>query len=221
MRALITQRESANRYGELTDVLESRYVEYFSRLGIFVQPVSNFLPDGGEFLLKDGMADALILTGGGELPPQFYHERSGAERQPHRDSTERLLIERFREQKKPILAICRGMQYVNGLMGGKISRLDSLKTARPIRTDHPVKVLGEQWLVNQYHNDGIFLTDLAPGLEELAVDYDNGVVEAFTVPGEHILGLQWHPERPFSDRGTEKKTAELICRFFGLECGRR
>lgn len=217
MRALITQREAVNEYGELTDMLESSYVEYFSRLGVAVYPVSNFFLDRGEFLLKDGAFDALILTGGGELPPQFYRDLRGAGRQPHRDETERLLIERFRMQGKPILAICRGMQYINGLMGGKISRLDALKTPRPIRTDHPVEIAGGQWLVNQYHNDGIFLADLAPRLEALALDNDNGVVEAFTVPGECILALQWHPERPFKDRETEKKTAEMV-RIF-LETG--
>lgn len=217
MRALITQREATDSYGELVDVLETRYIEYFSKLGITVSPVSNFFSDRGESLLKNEMSDALILTGGGELPPQFYREQRGRGRQPHRDETEQLLIEQFRAQGKPILAICRGMQYINGLMGGKISRLDSLRMPRPVKIDHPVVLAGEQWLVNQYHNDGIFLADLAPGLEVLAVDHDNDVVEAFTLPGEHILALQWHPERPFKDQRTERKTAEMVRSF--LETG--
>lgn len=215
MRALITQREAVDSYGEPVDMLEARYIEYFSRLGITVSPVSNFFPDRGGFLPKNEVFDALILTGGGELPPQFYREQREPRRQPHRDETEQLLIEQFRTNGKPILAICRGMQYINGLMGGKISRLDSLRIPRPVKIDHPVVIAGEQWLVNQYHNDGIFLADLAPGLEVLAMDHDNGIVEAFTFPGEHILALQWHPERPFTDWRTEKKTAELVRAFLG------
>ena len=94
-----------------------------------------------------------------------------------------------------------------------------MRLPRPIKVDHPVELLGEQWLVNQYHNDGIFLADLAPDLEVLAVDRDNGVVEAFTVSGERILALQWHPERPFSDQGTREKTSKLIREFLKWECG--
>lgn len=214
MRALITQRETADRYGELTDVLEARYTQYFFQLGVRVQPVSNFLPDRGAALAEE--FETLILTGGGDLPGRFYREARGPSGQPHRDETERLLIEWFQAQGRPILAICRGMQYINGLRGGKITRLEDLRTPRPVRVDHPVEVMGEERLVNQYHNDGIFLPDLAPGLEALAVDRENGVVEAFTAPGERILALQWHPERPFSDRRTEEKTRALICGFLGV-----
>ena len=105
------------------------------------------------------------------------------------------------------------MQYINALWGGKISRLDHLTVERPIRVDHLVEVAGEEWLVNQYHNDGIFFRDLARGLEPLAVDRENGVVEAFSVTGERILALQWHPERPFVDKRTEERTADMIRRF--------
>lgn len=214
MRALITQRETADRYGELTDVLEARYTQYFFRLGVRVQPVSNFLPDRGAALAEE--FEALILTGGGDLPGQFYREVRGPGEQPHRDRTERLLVEHFQAQGKPILAICRGMQYINGLRGGKISCLNTLRSPRPVRVDHPVEIMGEEWLVNQYHNDGIFLPDLASGLEALAVDRENGVAEVFTAPGERILALQWHPERPFSDRKTEEKTSALICELLGV-----
>lgn len=219
MKALITQREATSQYGEPIDVLEAAYVSYFSSLGISLQPVSNFFPDKGISLLEDKAVNALILTGGGSLPPQFYRELRGPGEQLHRDETEQVLIKQFRELRKPILAICRGMQYINGLMGGKVSRLNSLRLPRPIKVDHPVELLGEQWLVNQYHNDGIFLADLAPDLEVLAVDRDNGVVEAFTVSGERILALQWHPERPFSDQGTREKTSKLIREFLKWECG--
>jgi len=210
MKALMTQRETLDRYGERTDVLEARYVTCFSRLGMEVYPVSNFLPRPEELLPE---ADALILTGGGSLPSRFYRERRPEGEQPHRDETERRLIARFRESGKPILAICRGMQYINALWGGKISRMDHLAVERPIRVDHPVEVAGEAWQVNQYHNDGIFLNDLGKGLEPLAVDRENGIVEAFTVTEERILALQWHPERPFADQRTEERTADMICKF--------
>lgn len=197
-------------------MLEARYVTYFAQMGIEVYPVSNFSPHP-EALLPD--ADVLILTGGGSLPSRFYREQRPEGTQPHRDETERRLIARFREAEKPILAICRGMQYINALLGGKTSRLDHLSVERPVRADHLVEVGGEKWLVNQYHNDGIFLDDLADGLEPLAIDVENSIVEAFRVSGEQILALQWHPERPYADRHTEKRTRDMIRIFLRLGDG--
>jgi len=213
LKALITQREVTDAYGEPADVLEARYVTYFARLGVAVHPAPNFLP---EKFLPDEEFDALILTGGGDLPARYYRETRPEGNQPHRDAAERRLIRRFRESGRPVLAICRGMQYINALWGGRISRLDKLAAERPIRVDHPVEMAGEEWLVNQFHNDGIFLADLAQGLEPLAVDQKNGVVEAFAAPKERILGLQWHPERPFADERTGKRTEDLVRTFLSL-----
>lgn len=215
MRALITQREAVDAHGEQTDVLEARYVTYFSRLGISLYPVSNFLPELMPLLEKDAF-EGLILTGGGDIPSQFYSVSRSGKAQPNRDRTEEQLIEFCLREKKPVLAICRGMQYLNGLWGGRVSRLDSLKIARPIGIDHPVEMDGERWLVNQYHNDGIFVQDLARGLKPLAVDRENQVVEAFTADQEKILALQWHPERAFSEEKAQEKTTELIQTFFGI-----
>ena len=215
MRALITQREATDAHEEQADVLEARYVTYFSRLGISLYPVSNFLPELTPLLAEDSF-EGLILTGGGDIPAQFYSVPRSGKAQPNRDRTEKQLIEFCLKKKKPILAICRGMQYLNGLWGGKVSRLDSLKTARPIGTDHPVEIDGERWLVNQYHNDGIFVQDLARGLKPLAVDSENQVVEAFAAERERVLALQWHPERAFSSEKAQKKTTELIQTFFRI-----
>ena len=210
MKLLITQRESADSYGSPIDSLEAAYTLYFSGLGAQVWPVPNFLPDPGAFLAGEKF-NALVLTGGGSLPPEYYRIPHSDRLQPNRDRTEKALIALCREQGKPILGICRGMQYLNALWGGKISRLNALPVSRPIREDHPVEIFGERWLVNQYHNDGILREDLAPGLTPLAIDKENGVVEAFTAGG--ILAIQWHPERPFSDQMTAEKTQKLVWRF--------
>lgn len=215
MRALITQRESVDAHGEALDILEARYTAYFAGLGITVRPVSNFMSDLTP-LLEEEPFDGLILTGGGDLPAELYSHPHGGGTQPNRDRTEKQLIEFCLREKRPILGICRGMQYLNGLWGGKISALDNLKAERLIGMDHPVELSGEQWLVNQYHNDGIFVRNLAEGLEPLAVDVENQVVEAFTAKEARVLGLQWHPERPFAAEEAQQKTAELIRTFFRL-----
>lgn len=214
MRLLISQRETVDAYGAAADILEAAYTLFFAGLGMETWPVSNFLPEP-ERALAEEKFDGLVLTGGGSLPPEYYRHPHTDCLQPHRDRTEQALIGLCRQRRKPILGICRGMQYLNVLRGGKLSRLSHLSVPRPIRVDHPVEVMGEEWLVNQYHNDGIFLRDLAPGLTPLAVDRENGIVEAFTAEG--ILALQWHPERLFFDPKTRERTAGLVKKFFRQE----
>lgn len=218
MKLLISQRQAVDAYGAEIDTLEAAYIRYFAELGMEAWPVPNFLPEPGKALAGVEFG-GLVLTGGGSLPPEYYRQPHTDRLQPRRDRTEKALIGLCRERGRPILGICRGMQYLNVLQGGRLSRLEGLRVPRPIRVDHPVEVTGEQWLVNQYHNDGIYLEDLAPGLAPLAVDRENGVAEAFTAPG--ILALQWHPERPFADSGTREKTAALIRRFFATGDGIR
>ena len=210
MRLLISQREAVDSYGAAVDTLEAAYTLYFAELGMTTWPVPNLLPDPERALAKESF-DGLVLTGGGSLPPEHYHNPHTDRLQPNRDRTEGVLIDLCRQRQKPILGICRGMQHLNVLWGGRLSRLDGLKAPRTIRVDHPVEVMGEEWLVNQYHNDGILLEDLAPGLVPLAVDRENGVVEAFTAGG--ILAIQWHPERPFSDPRARERTAGLVRKF--------
>lgn len=212
MKLLITQRESVDSHGSPIDSLEASYTLYFAELGAQVRPVPNFLPDP-ETSLAEEEFDGLVLTGGGSLPPEFYRLPHSDRFQPDRDRTEKALIGLCRKQGKPILGICRGMQYLNALWGGKISKLDSLKVSRPIREDHPVDVSGERWLVNQYHNDGIYLSDLAPAFTPFAIDRENGVVEGFASETEKILAIQWHPERPFSDPRSGENTQKLVWKF--------
>lgn len=215
MRALITQREAVDAHGEWVDILEARYVTYFAEMGITVRPVPNNMPNL-ERLLDDEKFDGLILTGGGDVPEEFFDYPHKSRTQYHRDKTEKRLVDFCLREKKPILGICRGMQYLNGLWGGRVSVLDNLKVERPIGNDHPVDVDGELWLVNQYHNDGIYARNLAEGLKPLAMDWENQVVEAFTAEKEQVLAVQWHPERPFSTEEARRKTAELIRTFFKL-----
>ena len=67
--------------------------------------------------------------------------------------------------------------------------------------------------VNNYHQDCIFEKDLAPCLAPVAIDRDNGVVEAFVSEGMKILGLQWHPERRFETENAQEETRKIVLDF--------
>lgn len=192
VKALISQREVVNQYGGLSDSLEKEYVDYFSGLGITVFPVSNFV-SVDEMLSLDW--DLIILTGGGILPQQHYnYERIGA-RQEYRDAVEEKLIKTGIEKSIPLLGICRGMQMINAFLGGKTSSFENCVVRRSVKDKHHILIDGQEHLVNNYHNDGLFINDLGAGLKVLAIDPDNITVEAYSDDKEKILGIQWHPER--------------------------
>lgn len=192
VKALISQRQILNQYGGLSDSLEKEYVDFFSSIGIAVFPVSNFGSVDEMFSLE---WDLIILTGGGILPQQYYnYERTGA-RQEYRDAVEEKLICFGIEKNIPLLGICRGMQMINAFLGGKTSSFQECVVERRINEPHPVMIDGQKFQVNNYHNDGLYVDDLAEGLKIIVIDPDNKTVEAYSGGEEKILGIQWHPER--------------------------
>ncbi len=197
MFSLISQRQIINSYGIPCDSLEKNYLDFYNKLKLRLIPVSNFQTP--EFY----DAKLLILTGGGNI----YGEQS------ERDIVEAKLFKKAISNKTPIIAICRGMQYVNILLGGKISNLDSLKVQRFIGVDHKVYIKDKALFVNNYHNYGIFKDDLADQLNVFAIDKENNVIEAFYSNKMKILGIQWHPERSFSDENSYKISEQIIKDF--------
>src|SRR5690606_38698794 len=68
-------------------------------------------------------ADALLLTGGGDLDPELFGEapdRDLGSVDPERDAFELALYAAFREAGKPVLGVCRGCQVINVAHGGKL-----------------------------------------------------------------------------------------------------
>src|SRR5687768_3525762 len=69
--------------------------------------------------------DGFILTGGVDVTPSLYNENDQYENAPDvfrtdRDHFEKSIYEFSQKNKLPVLGICRGMQLVNVLEGGKL-----------------------------------------------------------------------------------------------------
>ncbi|NUO63458.1 MAG: gamma-glutamyl-gamma-aminobutyrate hydrolase family protein [Gemmatimonadaceae bacterium] len=160
--------------------------------------------------------DGIVLTGGEDVDPARY----GAARHPAteglhgaRDGWEIALLAAARAARRPVLAICRGIQVANVALGGTL--VQDLPSERPsaiahARSDdreervHDVDVtpgsrlaaaLGATHLrVNSSHHQA--LDRVAPGLAVTAAAPD-GVVEGAEWTGDDgwwMLGVQWHPE---------------------------
>lgn len=213
LHALITQREGVNQYGDATDILESKYIRFYELMGFIPKPVSNHTKNFER--LFDDKIDLLIVVGGGALDPKWYDREHEEETQPNRDRTEEKMIKYCVEHAIPIVATCRGMQYINVLYGGKLSYHPKLPVERPRGKDHKVHLLTENRdiYVNNYHQDVIFEGGLAPCFTPMAIDEENHIIEAYYSEEMKLLGLQWHPERQFETGEAEEETRRIIVNF--------
>jgi len=160
--------------------------------------------------------DGVLLTGGGDIDPARFGEdrhASVAEVSDARDTLELELTERAVTQKRPLLAICRGIQVLNVALGGTLyqdipsdpgSPIEHSQKERRDRPTHAVKVLGEgtrlgeilgalELEVNSFHHQAV--KRLGRGLREVAWARD-GIIEGVELPGAEafVVGVQWHPE---------------------------
>jgi putative glutamine amidotransferase len=172
-------------------------------------------PEAADRLI--GAVDGLLLSGGDDVDPSTYGAEDAGSKgtSPEVDQFEVALIRAAREQGKPVLGICRGLQILNVAMGGTlaqeitgegevhepfISGTDpSIWEARRhlVRFEADSIVASayrsEEAKVNTLHHQGI--GELAPELIVEAVAED-GLIEAARCEGDWwALGVQWHPER--------------------------
>jgi putative glutamine amidotransferase len=184
------------------------------------------------------ISGGLLLTGGEDVDPSLYGEGPHATvtgTNPLRDATELALLAAAREQRLPVLAICRGIQLLNVAMGGTL--VQDLPSQRPsaIRHDQPhdrearthdVAIVPGSKLaaatrdtaiaVNSYHHQAV--DRLADGLRLTATAPD-GVIEGAEAddPDWWVLAVQWHPEDLTNDtrawdRGIFRAFAEQVAR---------
>ncbi|WP_340153095.1 gamma-glutamyl-gamma-aminobutyrate hydrolase family protein [uncultured Marivirga sp.] len=125
-----------------------------------------------------------------------------------RDETEYNVFQYARQNKLPVLGICRGMQLVNKWLGGEISQLSKSESKEHVATSHKVIFRDHEKMVNSYHNNVIYKPDLAKALNILCEAPNGQGIEGVT--GDNILGLMWHPERNLTAPDWETK---LISNF--------
>ena len=156
--------------------------------------------------------DGFLLSGGQDVSPEFYNESirdTCGEICEGRDKMEWLLTKYALAADKPILGICRGLQFLNVFLGGSLyqdipTELDSkLRHSQkpPYNTPiHEVEALGflqtmlgtSKIEVNSYHHQGI--KKLAKDLKSCGTSCD-GLIEAVYIPDKSfVLAVQWHPE---------------------------
>ena len=173
---------------------------------------------GSEPLVVDGPdlprdAVGLLLAGGTDVDPRLYGEQPSPETErPNkaRDAHELCLLGEALERDLPVLAVCRGHQFLNVALGGSLLQHIDGDTHRADDEGqsrwHTVSLrggrlgemygLGRDLRVNSRHHQAVTEERLAPSLQPFAYSPD-GLVEAMESRERHwVVGVQWHPERP-------------------------
>ncbi len=163
------------------------------------------IPLSGSPKLYAERLDGFLIPGGGDIAPSYYGEPEMPgvlKKTPvERTDFEIGLICEIMRLRKPLHAICYGMQMVNVVMGGGLYQDigSMLPGALDHKVGHEVKVLDGGpikagiYSVNSAHHQAV--KSVGKGLSVLAVS-DDGIVEALYGRGyPFLVCVQWHPER--------------------------
>ena len=147
----------------------------------------------------------LLLTGGTDVDPALYGEDRHPESETpdkDRDIRDATLLGEALARDIPILAICRGLQVFNVVLGGTLTQhieghrwpgqLDahSVDIRRGTKLGSILKA-GE-YRVNSRHHQCV--DELGKDLVTSATAPD-GIIEALELPGKNFaIAVQWHPE---------------------------
>jgi len=162
-----------------------------------------------------GRLDGILFTGGVDLDPAYYGEQvlnESVEIDSHRDTIDILYANAALDRRLPILAICRGEQMLNVVLGGSLYQ--DLPSQKPSgiahrqgtdlkKPSHMIEVsegsllyraMGQKSLkVNSSHHQAVKI----PSERVVVTAYSpDGVVEAYEGKdkGRWILAVQFHPE---------------------------
>lgn len=162
--------------------------------------------------------EGILLPGSRyDVDPQRYgevREPECGEADAGRTAVDELFLQDAFNLRKPVLAICHGLQTLNVWRNGTL--VQDLKTAvnhrpgRDVVEAHPVRIAagsrlaglvaeGEVPHVNSSHHQAV--REAGDKLRVVAVSPEDGVVEAVELDAaDHfVLGVQWHPERTYAE----------------------
>lgn len=176
------------------------------------------------------ICDGVLFTGGQDVQPALYGEKPlplTGEVCPARDAMEAALLPLVLEADKPVLGICRGIQFLNAALGGTLYQ--DLPAQHPAEVQHHQSLpydapshtvtlvpgtplhdlLGTDTLpANSLHHQGVKM--LAPSLRAMAYAPD-GLVEAVWLPDRRFVwAVQWHPEFNWQ---TEPSSRAILAAF--------
>ena len=185
--------------------LNTNYSQAVSRAGgvpVIIPTVSSREEADAVLAVLDG----IVFSGGEDLGPWLYGEDIYNETvfvDSVRDVSDVFLAQAALDSHKPILAICRGEQLMNVVLGGSLYQ--DIPDQLPDNvghggTTHKIGIEAGSILASLFGTDSLEVNsthhqavkDLAPGLKVTAHSPD-GIVEAYE--GDNLIAVQFHPEK--------------------------
>jgi len=164
-----------------------------------------FLPPSEDAVFYAETIDALLIPGGCDIHPSYYHEEMLPQVKPvprERSDFEISLLKAVMKLNKPVLGICYGMQLINVATNGTLYQDIDTQFSSDInhrKGYHKIVIQKNRFLkkgefsINSTHHQAV--KKLGTGLEGFAFSSDN-LIEAFHAKDYYFLmGVQWHPER--------------------------
>ncbi len=208
-----------------------------------ILPIHNNKDKVKEFIAK---IDGLLLPGGIDIHPDYYHEKKHPETNCDddkvRDQFERSLFKEAMEKDIPVFGICRGIQIMNIAMGGSLYQhipdhipefLPPLFPDFPIHkkyradTQHDIKITAGSRLsqitgestaeVNSSHHQAVKVIG-----DELVVTAQSkdGIIEAIEYRSDQfVIGVQYHPERMLQESELREHAKKLFEEFIKAASG--
>ena len=208
---LITQKMTKDNHGQLTDALEITYVQFFEKLGIHLEIVSN--ASDKKYDCNDYAG--IILTGSNDLSPEGFKDHFESNSFfPLRENKELQLLKLFLENKKKVIGLCHGMQLINFYFGGKLTsnyfqgKRSTKEKHGAVYMESPYSNEGEA-MINHYHDHALFREDMGKDLVSFVFDKDFKTVEGLYHPKHSLVAIQWHPERELNYDSNELGTKIL------------
>jgi putative glutamine amidotransferase len=153
----------------------------------------------------------LLISGGTDVDPALYHQQPEPETEAPdrpRDRMERRLLREALQADVPVLAICRGLQFLNVYHGGTLVQHHRRQSAHRVRTGdrslpahdvivqpgtHLAAILGEgRCPVNSRHHQA---AGRIPYLLQVSAKAPDGIVEGLERKDKSfVVAVQWHPE---------------------------
>lgn len=182
------------------------------------------------------LLDGIIFSGGNDLNPKYYNEKEEFEYSDLVEDLDELEINLYKtilnDTKMPILGICRGLQLINVVHGGKLyQEMKNGEYTKHISYKDPISKnllvhnvsIKEDTLLEKIVQEKIFKTNtfhhqsvsvLGEGLKINAMSED-GVVEGFEgTDNRFLLAVQWHPEMLASKKSINDIYSRRIFEYF-------
>lgn len=177
--------------------------------------------------------DGVLLSGGNDINPRLYNQPDFLmyvdlkDIDEKRDQFEWKIVQHTEENQKPLLGICRGLQFVNVYFGGTLvpdipafGKFNHGKFEEGNDRNHEVaidansvlyKIIGkEKGEINSAHHQSVDMPGFGLVVNALSPD---GIIEGMERRDpqgkSYLMLVQWHPERMIDQRSDFTKNVKL------------